>query len=372
MNKNRESNIQIKIFQPLQYHKKDFSLEELNETVGCKFQYASKGRFAIVHILRALGILNGKVLISAYICPTVAEALLNNGYSVDYYDIDIADLNPDMADVEKMVINTQPQAVVIPSLYGNPADLIKAEKIGKKYNVVIIDDAAQSFGAKLEGKYLSTFGDGGMFAFSPGKATAGSMGAFFCSKNPDYTIKRTKHFMRHYLQYLDFKWNRYNIYSNRFHKITQYIFLLYRFFRGDILNDDYCGFETLMFGGVLEDNIKAMNGFRRKYMNDFISRFSNNQLFRIVKPLRGENNPHKFVLIFYDLKNASVFRRYMTDMNIFTYGGYDLPNSSRDLPNCRNTVGKIVELPLEDNQQHMDYLFQCVDSFNYYIRENKK
>ncbi|MCB5288331.1 MAG: hypothetical protein LHW64_11115, partial [Candidatus Cloacimonetes bacterium] len=63
MNQSHESKIQIKIFQPLQYQKKDFSLEELNEIAGCKFQYASKGRFAIVHILRALGISNGKVLI---------------------------------------------------------------------------------------------------------------------------------------------------------------------------------------------------------------------------------------------------------------------------------------------------------------------
>ena len=372
MNKHCKSNIQIKIFQPLRYKKKEFQLNKLNETMGCEFQYASMGRYAIIHILRSLDIVDGKILISAYICPTVVEALIEYGYSVDYYDIDTEDLNPNMADVEKMVINVHPRAIVVPSMYGNPANLIKAEEIGKKYSIAIIDDAAQSFGAKLEGRYLSTFGDGGMFSFSPGKATSGSMGAFFCSKNPNYMIMRTKHVMKHYLQYLDFKWNRYNIYSNPFYKVTRYIFLMKKFFRGDILNDDYCKFEVFMFGGVLEANSKAINGFRRKYMDDFVARFNDYPFFRIVKPLRGENNPHKIVLIFHDLKNATAFRRYMENMNVYTYGGYDLPLNSRDLPNLRNIVGKVVELPIEDNQQRMEYIFQCVENFNCYIEGELK
>ena len=64
-------------------------------------------------------------------------------------------------------------------LYGNPVDYPGIEKICKDFGVKLIDDAAQSFGAKLNGRLAGTWGDAGFFSFSPGKSTPGHLGSFF-------------------------------------------------------------------------------------------------------------------------------------------------------------------------------------------------
>ena len=72
-------------------------------------------------------------------------------------------------------------AVLVVSMYGNPADYHRIERICKQNKWFMIDDAAQSMGAELDGKPVGTFGNAGFYSFSPGKPTAGPMGAFYWS-----------------------------------------------------------------------------------------------------------------------------------------------------------------------------------------------
>ncbi len=339
----------IRLFLPLRYKKESFIPCQISDTIEKKYQYASYGRYAIIHILKSLEIFDGVILVSSYMCPTVGETLLKNGYSVDYYDIDPIDLNPDIRNIELMIKTINPKAVIVPSMYGNPADLIEAEKLGKKYSVAIIDDAAQSFGAMLNGRYVSSFGDGGFFAFLPGKPTSGHMGAYFCSKNTQYTFKRSRHRLYHYIKYLDYRWNRCYIYTNYFLKLTMLMRWIYPFLPINVQNDDCCKFELPIFGGILKYNNIAMSGYRKSYMERFIKKFDGNINFRIVKAQRGILNMHKFVIIFNDKLMADNFCEQMKQMKVFTYRGYSLPQTERDIPHCRNLIGKIVEIPLEDN-----------------------
>lgn len=64
-------------------------------------------------------------------------------------------------------------------LYGNPVDYPGIEKICKDFGIKLIDDAAQSFGAKLNGRLAGTWGDAGFFPFLPGNPHRAIWDLFF-------------------------------------------------------------------------------------------------------------------------------------------------------------------------------------------------
>jgi dTDP-4-amino-4,6-dideoxygalactose transaminase len=74
-----------------------------------------------------------------------------------------------------------PKAVVAVDLFGNPADFDAICNIGAKYGIIVIEDAAQSFGASFNGKRCGSFGDIGTTSFFPSKPLGcyGDGGAIF-------------------------------------------------------------------------------------------------------------------------------------------------------------------------------------------------
>lgn len=71
-------------------------------------------------------------------------------------------------------ISKKTKAILAVDLYGQPADLIKIKNIAKKRNLILIEDAAQSHGAKINNKLIGSISDATCFSFFPGK----NIGAF--------------------------------------------------------------------------------------------------------------------------------------------------------------------------------------------------
>ena len=170
--------LKVECFTPPKFSRKSLNKEFLKKY---NFIYSSAGRYSLYHILKSLKI-KGKILIPAYICSSVLVPIKLLGLTPIFCDMDIEDLNPSITSMKYMVEKYSPSAVLIASMYGNPANLTEAELFLKEKNIPLIDDGAQSFGAKLDNRYISTFGDGGFFSFSPGKTTAGHLGSFFRTK----------------------------------------------------------------------------------------------------------------------------------------------------------------------------------------------
>lgn len=82
-----------------------------------------------------------------------------------------------------------PKAVIIVNLYGQSADYDRLIKICKKYNVPIIEDAAESLGSTYKGKQTGGFGDIGIFSFNGNKIITTSGGGMLISNNPKHTKK---------------------------------------------------------------------------------------------------------------------------------------------------------------------------------------
>lgn len=84
------------------------------------------------------------------------------------------------------------RALLITHIYGYPAEIIKLKKVAKKFNLILIEDAAETIGTKVNNKKLGTFGDYSFISFNGNKTiTTGAGGAIICRKNINY--KKLKH-----------------------------------------------------------------------------------------------------------------------------------------------------------------------------------
>jgi dTDP-4-amino-4,6-dideoxygalactose transaminase len=351
--------MKINIFTPPKFDKKDLDIDYLNNRTGKKWIYTSNGRSAIYHILSSLNI--DKILIPIYICESVVIPIKELEIEPIFYDLDIKDLNPLLDSIKELSKKYNIKAVLVASMYGNPANMIEIEQYCKQNDIFMIDDGAQSFGAKLDNRYIGTFGDAGFFSFSAGKPTAGHMGSFFWSSKY-IKIRRRNHFLTHYLKWTIFYINRVRNYHI---KVLSYInIFLDKVF--DLKYDNICSFEKPILGGILYANLNNIYSFREKYYIEFTDRFKKNRYFSVVNPLRGIPNHHKLILLFIDKKIAFKFINYMLENNIYASNGYKL--LSQDLkytPNAKSIQNRVVELPIEDDKDKMRYLFKKVEEFEY-------
>src|SRR5947209_12403354 len=132
----------LETFVPPAFTLASLDLTELNRRTGKTWQYAASGRAALFHILRGFDV-RERLLVPGYICDTVLEPLRRLGIAPVFYDVDARDLNGTLDSIRQHNVRT----VLAASLYGNPADLAAMERFCREQDRVLIDDAAQSFGA---------------------------------------------------------------------------------------------------------------------------------------------------------------------------------------------------------------------------------
>lgn len=80
----------------------------------------------------------------------------------------------------------QPKAIVVVHLYGMPAKMNEISTISKKYNIPILEDAAEALGSSYTNQPCGTFGDFGVFSFNGNKViTTSGGGALICHSEAD-------------------------------------------------------------------------------------------------------------------------------------------------------------------------------------------
>src|SRR5215470_2199615 len=98
---------------------------------------------------------------------TVA-AILYTGARPVFVDIDPGSFTINVDQIEH-VITSRTRAIVPVHLYGQSADMDAILEIARRYNLVVIEDAAQAHGAEYKGRRVGSIGDLGCFSFYPGK-----------------------------------------------------------------------------------------------------------------------------------------------------------------------------------------------------------
>ncbi len=164
----------------------------VKHAIGC-----ASGTDALHLALEAEGITNGdEVITSAFTFIATAEAIKYVGAAPVFVDIDEKTFNITAETIEK-AITPKTKAIMPVHLFGQPVDLSKIKALCEKHSLKLIEDCAQCFGARINGKQTGSIGHASGFSFFPSK----NLGAFgdggLVVTNSDETAKMLKMLRNH-------------------------------------------------------------------------------------------------------------------------------------------------------------------------------
>lgn len=148
--------------------------EEIADYLGVRHGVGvASGTDALILALRALEIGEGdEVILPAYTFFATAGAVLHVGARPVLVDIDARTYCLDVDRVREAV--TEKTRALIPvHLYGHPAEMDPLMQIAEEFNLKVIEDNAQAFGAEYRGKKTGGLGDVGCLSFFPSKNLGG-------------------------------------------------------------------------------------------------------------------------------------------------------------------------------------------------------
>ena len=133
----------------------------------------ANGTDALILALRAHGIGPGdEVICPAYTFYATPESIAAVGATPVFADIDAATFQLDPASVEAAV-GERTRAIMAVHLFGHPAPMRELRAIADAKGLLLIEDAAQAFGAALDGARCGAIGDIATFSFFPTKNLGG-------------------------------------------------------------------------------------------------------------------------------------------------------------------------------------------------------
>lgn len=146
------------------------------------------GRSALFGALQALGVKKGdEVLLQAYTCAVVSNAILWTGATPVYVDID-DNFTLSVDDLERN-IHSNTKVIIVQHTFGIPAQLEKILALAKKHNLFVIEDCAHVMGGTYQGKLLGTFGDIGLLSFGSEKPISCGRGGALVTMKKDLSDK---------------------------------------------------------------------------------------------------------------------------------------------------------------------------------------
>lgn len=134
----------------------------------------SSGTTALLMALMALELGRGdEVILPAFTFAAPLEAVLLVGATPVLADVDPRTCTLDPESVESL-IGRRTRAVIAVSLYGNPAEFKRLNEIASRHGLPVIEDAAQSYGAMLDGKRSGNLSTMACTSFYPTKPLGGA------------------------------------------------------------------------------------------------------------------------------------------------------------------------------------------------------
>lgn len=139
------------------------------------------GSLALEIALRACEVKHGdEVVIPTFCCAAIVLPILAVGALPVLADVG-EELNLAVETVEP-VLTRKTKAIVVPHLFGNPAEIGAIVELAHKRNICVIDDAAQALGVTIDGQPVGSFGDAGILSFGKEKICFGLGGGAVVSR----------------------------------------------------------------------------------------------------------------------------------------------------------------------------------------------
>ena len=150
---------------------------QLASLLGARHVVAvTSGTAAIYLALAGLGVGAGdEVIVPDMTFIATANAVMMTGARPVLVDVDPRSLNIDPEAMSR-AITARTKAVVPVHVSGRAANMRAVLDIADRHGLVVVEDAAEAFVSKLDGRYLGTFGRAGCLSFSPNKTITTGQG----------------------------------------------------------------------------------------------------------------------------------------------------------------------------------------------------
>jgi perosamine synthetase len=142
----------------------------------------SNGSAALDIAVKALGICKGdEVIMPTFTIISPAQSIVTAGAKPVLVDSSLETWNMKVEDIESKITN-RTKAILVVHIYGLPVEMDPIIHICKKYNLFLIEDAAEMHGQTYNGRPCGSFGDISIFSFYPNKhITTGEGGMIVCN-----------------------------------------------------------------------------------------------------------------------------------------------------------------------------------------------
>lgn len=156
------------------------------EKIGCRYAVALSSGTAALHLaVKLAGVKPGDVVLCSDLtfCATLSSVSYEGAAPI-FVDTEYNTWNMDPVALEKAFeLYPQAKVVIAANLYGTPGKMDELCDVVKKHGAVLIEDAAESFGAVYKGRQTGIFGDIGVISGNGNKIITGSSGGFLLTND---------------------------------------------------------------------------------------------------------------------------------------------------------------------------------------------
>ena len=167
----------------------------VSEIIGCKCAVSLTNGTAALHLAARLADVNegDTVFCSDMTFGATINSIMYEKAIPVFIDSEYDTWNMDPDALEKAFeLYPQTKVIICVNLYGTPAKYDEICAIAKKHDAIIIEDAAESFGATYRGKQTGTFGTYGVLSFNGNKIITGSAGGMLLTNDIEKANKARK------------------------------------------------------------------------------------------------------------------------------------------------------------------------------------
>jgi len=167
---------------------------KLSKMYGVKHVFLfNKARTALYVLLKAYNC-PGDVILPAYNCIVVPEAILYAGYLPKFVDIELNSFNMRIDAVRNSITPTT-TVILATHQFGIPCNIEEMIELRQEKEILLIEDAAAALGATYNNRLVGTFGDATILSFDSRKVLSGGTGGALLVKD-DFLANKVHNFVR--------------------------------------------------------------------------------------------------------------------------------------------------------------------------------
>jgi len=163
----------------------------ISSYIGSKYCLSfNSGTSALHAVLESYDVKDKEVIVPSFTFIATSNSVLHAGGIPVFADIEEETFGLDPESVRKKI--TSKTKAIMPIHYGGgPCKIQEIKEIAEENDILLIEDAAESLGAKIKNKFLGTFGDAAMFSFTPTKIISTGEGGVIVTDSKD-TFEKLK------------------------------------------------------------------------------------------------------------------------------------------------------------------------------------